>query len=106
MLFQACGTLQPQAERCGPQEGADHRLRQGAQGTCDRARDQLHEELLPLSRLSSPSEEELAVWGNIGYDHVFLTETRQPLTKSSVPHIIHPLRRLPGLTDSTPPPPS
>jgi len=28
-----------------------------------------------------PDKEELAEWGSVGEDHLFLSETRQPLTK-------------------------
>jgi len=31
-----------------------------------------------------PGEEELAEWGNAGEDHIFLSETRRPLTKNGV----------------------
>jgi len=46
-----------------------------------------------------PSEEELAEWGNVGDDHVFLSETRQPLTKSGIAQIIKRVRIRAGITD-------
>jgi len=46
-----------------------------------------------------PDEEELANWGSAGEDHVFLSETRTPLTKNGVTLLFARLRKRAGITD-------
>jgi site-specific recombinase XerD len=46
-----------------------------------------------------PDEEELADWGSAGEDHVFLSETRLPLTKNGVTLLFKRIRERAGITD-------
>src|SRR6266487_131079 len=46
-----------------------------------------------------PDEEELADWGSAGEDHLFLSETRSPLTKNGVTLLFARLRKRAGITD-------
>jgi site-specific recombinase XerD len=46
-----------------------------------------------------PDEEELADWGSTGEDHLFLSETRTPLTKNGVTLLFARLRKRAGITD-------
>ena len=46
-----------------------------------------------------PGEEELAEWGSAGEDHLFLAETRTPLTKNGVTLLFARLRKRAGITD-------
>jgi site-specific recombinase XerD len=46
-----------------------------------------------------PGEEELAEWGSAGEDHLFLAETRTPLTKNGVEMLFSRLRKRAGITD-------
>jgi integrase/recombinase XerD len=46
-----------------------------------------------------PDEEELAEWGSAGEDHIFLSETRQPLTRNGVELLFKRLRERAGITD-------
>ena len=46
-----------------------------------------------------PDEEELADWGSGGEDHLFLSETRTPLTKNGVTLLFARLRKRTGITD-------
>ncbi len=45
-----------------------------------------------------PDEEELAEWGSAGEDHLFLSETRLPLTKNGVTLLFKRLRERAGIT--------
>jgi integrase/recombinase XerD len=45
-----------------------------------------------------PDEEELAEWGSAGEDHVFLSETRTPLTKNGVEMLFARIRKRAGIT--------
>jgi integrase/recombinase XerD len=45
-----------------------------------------------------PDEEELAEWGSSGEDHVFLSETRQPLTKNGMEMLFKRLKERAGIT--------
>ncbi len=45
-----------------------------------------------------PDEEELAEWGSAGEDHLFLAETRTPLTKNGVTLLFARLRKRAGIT--------
>jgi site-specific recombinase XerD len=45
-----------------------------------------------------PGEEELAEWGSSGEDHVFLAETRQPLTKNGMEMLFKRLKGRAGIT--------
>jgi site-specific recombinase XerD len=45
-----------------------------------------------------PDEEELAKWGSSGEDHVFLSETRQPLTKNGMEMLFKRLKERAGIT--------
>ncbi|BCL83528.1 tyrosine-type recombinase/integrase [Ktedonobacteria bacterium brp13] len=45
-----------------------------------------------------PDEKELAEWGSLGEDHVFLAETRKPLTKNSVTLLFVRLKKRAGIT--------
>jgi integrase/recombinase XerD len=45
-----------------------------------------------------PDEEELADWGSAGEDHLFLSETRQPLTKNGMEMLFKRLRERAGIT--------
>ncbi|WP_376797143.1 tyrosine-type recombinase/integrase [Thermogemmatispora sp.] len=45
-----------------------------------------------------PSEEELAEWGSAGENHVFLSETRLPLTKDGVEMLFKRLKQRSGIT--------
>jgi integrase/recombinase XerD len=45
-----------------------------------------------------PDEEELAEWGSTGEDHLFLSETRLPLTKNGVTLLFKRLRERAGIT--------
>jgi site-specific recombinase XerD len=45
-----------------------------------------------------PDEEELAEWGSAGEDHLFLAETRTPLTKNGVEMLFARLRKRAGIT--------
>jgi integrase/recombinase XerD len=44
-----------------------------------------------------PSEEELAEWGSAGEDHLFLSETRQPLTKNGMEMLFKRLKKRAGI---------
>ena len=46
-----------------------------------------------------PGEEELAEWGSAGEEHLFLAETRTPLTKNWVEMLFSRLRKRAGITD-------
>ena len=46
-----------------------------------------------------PDEEELAEWGSAGEDHVFLSETRLPLTKNGMTLLFKRIRERAGITD-------
>jgi site-specific recombinase XerD len=46
-----------------------------------------------------PGEKELAEWGSAGEDHLFLAETRTPLTKNGVEMLFSRLRKRAGITD-------
>jgi integrase/recombinase XerD len=46
-----------------------------------------------------PGEEELAEWGSVGEDHLFLAETRTPLTKHGVEMLFSRIRKRAGITD-------
>lgn len=45
-----------------------------------------------------PDEQELAEWGRLGEDHLFLTETRQPLTKNGITLLFVRLKQRVGIT--------
>ena len=45
-----------------------------------------------------PEKEELAEWGNTSEDHLFLTETRTPLTKNGVEMLFKRIRERAGIT--------
>jgi site-specific recombinase XerD len=45
-----------------------------------------------------PDEEELAEWGSAGEDHLFLSETRQPLTKNGMEMLFKRLKERAGIT--------
>jgi integrase/recombinase XerD len=45
-----------------------------------------------------PDEEELAEWGSVGEDHLFLSETRQPLTKNGMEMLFKRLKTRAGIT--------
>jgi len=45
-----------------------------------------------------PDEEELAEWGSAGEDHLFLSETRLPLTKNGVTLLFKRIRERAGIT--------
>ena len=45
-----------------------------------------------------PDEEELAEWGSAGEDHLFLSETRQPLTKNGMEMLFKRLKKRAGIT--------
>lgn len=44
-----------------------------------------------------PDEEELAEWGSAGEDHLFLSETRQPLTKNGMEMLFKRLKKRAGI---------
>ncbi len=44
-----------------------------------------------------PDEEELAEWGSAGEDHLFLAETRQPLTKNGMEMLFKRLKKRAGI---------
>jgi integrase/recombinase XerD len=44
-----------------------------------------------------PNEEELAEWGSAGEDHIFLSETRQPLTKNGMEMLFKRLKTRAGI---------
>ncbi len=44
-----------------------------------------------------PDEEELAEWGSTGEDHLFLSETRQPLTKNGMEMLFKRLKKRSGI---------
>jgi site-specific recombinase XerD len=46
-----------------------------------------------------PGEEELADWGSAGEDHLFLAETRRPLTINGVTLLFARIRKRAGITD-------
>lgn len=46
-----------------------------------------------------PSDEELAEWGSAGEDHLFLSETRLPLTKNGVTLLFARLKKRADITD-------
>jgi integrase/recombinase XerD len=46
-----------------------------------------------------PGEEELAEWGSAGEDHLFLSETRTPLTKNGMTLLFARLKKRAGITD-------
>lgn len=46
-----------------------------------------------------PSNEELAEWGSAGEDHLFLSETRLPLTKNGVTLLFARLKKRSGIAD-------
>jgi integrase/recombinase XerD len=45
-----------------------------------------------------PDEQELEEWGSLGEDHVFLAETRKPLTKNGVTLLFARLKKRAGIT--------
>lgn len=45
-----------------------------------------------------PDDEELAEWGSAGEDHLFLSETRQPLTKNGITLLFMRLKKRAGIT--------
>lgn len=45
-----------------------------------------------------PDDEELAEWGSAGEDHLFLSETRQPLTKNGMEMLFKRLKERAGIT--------
>jgi len=45
-----------------------------------------------------PNAEELADWGSAGEDHIFLSETRQPLTKNGMEMLFKRLKERAGIT--------
>jgi integrase/recombinase XerD len=45
-----------------------------------------------------PGKEELAEWGNAGEEHLFLSETRQPLTKNGMEMLFKRLKARAGIT--------
>ncbi len=45
-----------------------------------------------------PGEEELADWGSAGEDHLFLSETRTPLTKNGITLLFARIRKRAGIT--------
>lgn len=45
-----------------------------------------------------PDEEELSEWGSVGEDHLFLSETRLPLTKNGVTLLFARLKKRAGIT--------
>ena len=46
-----------------------------------------------------PDEEELTEWGSAGEDHLFLSETRLPLTNNGVSLMFRRIRKRAGITD-------
>jgi integrase/recombinase XerD len=46
-----------------------------------------------------PNDEELVEWGSAGEDHLFLSETRTPLTSNGVTLLFARLRKRAGITD-------
>ena len=46
-----------------------------------------------------PNEEELVEWGSAGENHLFLSETRLPLTKNSVTLLFARIKKRAGITD-------
>jgi site-specific recombinase XerD len=46
-----------------------------------------------------PDEEELSEWGSSGEDHLFLAETRTPLTKNGVEMLFKRVRERAGIVD-------
>ena len=46
-----------------------------------------------------PGDEELAEWGSAGEDHLFLSETRLPLTRNGVTLLFARLKKRAGITD-------
>ena len=46
-----------------------------------------------------PDEDELAEWGSAGEDHLFLSETRLPLTRNGVTLLFKRIRQRAGITD-------
>jgi site-specific recombinase XerD len=46
-----------------------------------------------------PDEEELAEWGNADEDHIFLSETRLPLTKNGLTMLFKRIKERAGITD-------
>ena len=46
-----------------------------------------------------PDEEELAEWGSAGEDHLFLSETRLPLTKNGITLLFKRIRERAGITN-------
>jgi site-specific recombinase XerD len=46
-----------------------------------------------------PDDEELAEWGSAGEDHLFLSETRLPLTKNGVTLLFARIRKRAGITE-------
>ena len=46
-----------------------------------------------------PNEEELAEWGSAGEQHLFLSETRQPLTKNGMEMLFKRLKTRAGITE-------
>jgi integrase/recombinase XerD len=45
-----------------------------------------------------PDEDELAEWGSLGEDHLFLAETRQPMTKNGITLLFARLKKRAGIT--------
>ncbi|GHO80510.1 hypothetical protein KSD_82810 [Ktedonobacter sp. SOSP1-85] len=45
-----------------------------------------------------PDEEELVEWGSLGEDHLFLAETRRPLTKNGITLLFARLKKRAGIT--------
>ena len=46
-----------------------------------------------------PDEEELAAWSNAGEEHIFLSETRLPLTKNGLTMLFKRIKERAGITD-------
>ncbi len=55
-------------------------------------------QLLHYMERHRPDEKELADWGSAGEDHLFLSETRQPLTKNGVEMLFKRLKERAGIT--------
>ena len=51
-----------------------------------------------MSQLTSIDAAELAEWGSAGEDHLFLSETRTPLTKNGVEMLFKRVRERAGIT--------
>src|SRR6202035_3677246 len=46
-----------------------------------------------------PDEDELTEWGNAGEDHIILSETRLPLTKTGLTMLFRRIKQRSGITD-------